>query len=126
MSRPPLDLRGQVFGRLVARKRLPNGRWWCECSCGNWKEVAVDSLRLGRTRSCGCLQRQAASNNASRRSASISGEAVEQWLKQSPPAQRRVLEVLSKSGKAARPAERDAFKAALRLLYLAATGKEKP
>lgn len=57
-----IDLTGQRFGRLVAERlykgaRNTNGAVWiCECDCG--MEVAVPSsrLRLGKTKSCGCLR----------------------------------------------------------------------
>lgn len=66
------DLTGRRFGRLVAIKRVEdliteNGnvftRWLCQCDCGN--EVVVLSSALTReerpTKSCGCLQREWAS-----------------------------------------------------------------
>lgn len=31
---------------------------WCRCDCGNEKEVRVNSLRTGNTKSCGCLTRE--------------------------------------------------------------------
>jgi hypothetical protein len=38
-----LDLTGQRFGKLVARRKAPSrsGKtyWLCECDCGNWKEI---------------------------------------------------------------------------------------
>ena len=57
------DLTGQTFGRLTAleptEKRKSNKVVWrCECSCGNYKEVATDQLTGGMVRSCGCLSRE--------------------------------------------------------------------
>lgn len=36
-------------------------RWLCRCACGVEREVAEQSLTSGRTRSCGCLQRETSS-----------------------------------------------------------------
>jgi len=54
----PLDLAGQIFGRLTARRRVLRGRkgfWFCDCSCGLTAVVEVSKLRSGHTKSCGCL-----------------------------------------------------------------------
>ena len=54
-----LDLTGQRFGKLVARRwNGETGReghvWECLCDCGNTKSVATTNLRRGRVKSCGC------------------------------------------------------------------------
>ena len=60
------DKTGQTFGRLKVLYRTensPNHRhavWMCECICGALKTVDSQSLRTGRTRSCGCLQKEEA------------------------------------------------------------------
>jgi hypothetical protein len=53
------DISGQVFGYLTVLRE--NGRtkrnlvrWLCQCECGNQITVDGQSLRLGRTKSCGC------------------------------------------------------------------------
>ncbi len=51
-----LNLENQQFERLVAKKRLPGGKWFCHCECGNDVIVSTGSLRNGDTRSCGCLK----------------------------------------------------------------------
>lgn len=45
-----LENRGIIKGRTCFR---------CECECGNIKTVRSDHLRSGRTKSCGCLWREA-------------------------------------------------------------------
>ncbi len=50
------DLKGQTFGRLMAVKRLPGGRWFCRCRCGGETVVRVKHLLYGKVRSCGCLK----------------------------------------------------------------------
>ena len=58
------DLTDKRFGRLVALHEglvsyTANGRprrtWTCVCDCGNVKDIRVDALTSGRTKSCGCL-----------------------------------------------------------------------
>lgn len=60
-----IDLTGLVFGRLTVvceadkRNKAGSVHWKCVCSCeGKIIEVASRSLRVGTTKSCGCLQRE--------------------------------------------------------------------
>ena len=65
---PIIDLTGQRFGRLTVVSRAenyvsPTGksrhlRWDCICDCGNKCTVYGDALKAGRTKSCGCLQKE--------------------------------------------------------------------
>lgn len=60
-----MDLVGRTFGRLTVLARgdnTPRGqaRWLCKCVCGKTLVVMGWSLKSGRTRSCGCLQRELA------------------------------------------------------------------
>lgn len=62
----PIDLAGQRFGRLTALLRVSTaGRsiWLCECDCGESCEIRANDLRMGRTRSCGCLRREINADN---------------------------------------------------------------
>lgn len=63
-----VDLAGQRFGRLIAVEQAPNkgGRtaWMCRCDCGNNTITSSNSLRCGRTTSCGCVRRERASNQS--------------------------------------------------------------
>lgn len=66
MGRPLIvDLDGQQFGRLTVIARAPNRSrkvyWLCMCECGNLTEVQTFDLLGGKTRSCGCYQRERAS-----------------------------------------------------------------
>lgn len=61
----PLDITGQRFGRLMAIKRTDEKdkwnrcyMWECKCDCGEVCTVAVDQLRNGFVKSCGCLARE--------------------------------------------------------------------
>ena len=66
------NLTNKKFGRLTVLQQAddhikPNGvhvaMWECLCECGNKDTVIVsgEQLRSGRTQSCGCLQREKAS-----------------------------------------------------------------
>ncbi len=67
------DLTGMVFGRLTVEGRgedyvSPKGnhvvRWRCKCECGNTNLVQTVSLLRGKSKSCGCLQKELASEKA--------------------------------------------------------------
>lgn len=73
------DLTGQKFGRLTVIKRGPNSKsrntqWWCLCDCQIDKSQEEQKLTLvignnlirGITKSCGCLQREIASETHSK------------------------------------------------------------
>lgn len=59
-----LDISGQQFGRLIAIKFISfiNGKavWECRCDCGKFCTVRAGDLKSGRTKSCGCLNREMA------------------------------------------------------------------
>lgn len=60
------DLTEQRFGRLVAKykcnyKKGNKYPWHCICDCGNEVDVRTQDLTRGKTQSCGCLQREKAS-----------------------------------------------------------------
>ncbi len=51
------------FGRLIAiepthKRKGSNIIWKCKCDCGCYKEVPINYLTLGYTKSCGCLQKE--------------------------------------------------------------------
>lgn len=58
------DLTGMRFGRLIALKRIgtdcQGSVWQCKCDCGKVCDVGQHLLRTGKTRSCGCLQKELA------------------------------------------------------------------
>lgn len=58
-----IDLTGQQFGRWTVLQRAENtatgtARWLCRCSCGKERSVISQSLRLGRSTSCGCFHNE--------------------------------------------------------------------
>lgn len=59
-----INLKGKVFGRLTVlslhpeRGRRGQLKWNCQCSCGNKHIVTGESLRSGKSKSCGCLLRE--------------------------------------------------------------------
>ena len=63
------DLSGATFSRLDVLYRgenhiTPNGTkmttWVCLCICGNLSTIRASQLKSGKTRSCGCLQKEIA------------------------------------------------------------------
>lgn len=55
-----IDETGKKYGKLTVISQTENRefgsvKWLCKCDCGNYCEVAGDSLRQGQTQSCGCL-----------------------------------------------------------------------
>jgi hypothetical protein len=55
-----IDLMGQWFGHYRVLNREPSkggsAMWRCRCDCGEERIVRGDSLRCGKSRSCGCMQ----------------------------------------------------------------------
>lgn len=67
--KPLINLLGRRFGRLtVVSRSYPNRRgaavWLCACDCGGQKITTGILLTRGYSQSCGCLQRQRASQSA--------------------------------------------------------------
>lgn len=65
MAKRRIDITGQRFGMLTVIKEVEpkkySRRWLCKCDCGNETVVYMSSLRSGNTKSCGCLQKEKAS-----------------------------------------------------------------
>ncbi len=60
-----IDSTGVKFGRLLVLYRVENDKhkkaqWFCQCDCGCTCISAGSDLRTGHTKSCGCLQEEAA------------------------------------------------------------------
>lgn len=61
MARPPLDLTGNKYGRLIpletVAERSNSGSvlWKCQCECGGFVNARASHLRSGAIKSCGCL-----------------------------------------------------------------------
>jgi len=57
------DLTNKRFGRLIVIEysHTDNNRkahWFCKCNCGNIVKVGTGNLKNGKTKSCGCLQKE--------------------------------------------------------------------
>ena len=65
------NLIGRRFGRYVVVREINpdkngNRRMLCKCDCGNEREVLLNSLVNGTSRSCGCLQKEIATKVSSK------------------------------------------------------------
>ena len=87
-----IDETGKRFGRLVVLKRSDHRinsakdkriHWVCKCDCGKIVDVRGASLRIGRTRSCGCLHEDimSARHSKSRPVLLIEDEWIKPYLK---------------------------------------------
>ena len=64
LSMKKIDRVGKIYGRLTVIKQVESkvektrvrNYWYCECSCGGNTIVMADSL--GKTKSCGCLNKE--------------------------------------------------------------------
>jgi hypothetical protein len=75
------ELIGDRFGRLVVISRADNAangaaRWLSQCDCGGTTISVGASLRRGTSKSCGCLQREAAAKNAEAARAVLNNDGV--------------------------------------------------
>lgn len=51
-----IPLEGQKFGWLTVLKYIGNGKYRCQCDCGNVVDVLGDNIKSGHTTSCGCAK----------------------------------------------------------------------
>lgn len=66
------NLIGNQYGRLTVigyagTNKYHRSMWKCVCTCGNSKIVNSNSLQQGRTRSCGCLDKETHINHPNRK-----------------------------------------------------------
>lgn len=61
-----IDITGNVYGRWTVLKRRSTKErrpyWICRCICGNEKAIEGQSLKSGRSKSCGCLNSELSSD----------------------------------------------------------------
>jgi hypothetical protein len=61
-----IDITGNKYSRLTVIERgeslSKKTRWKCLCDCGNTTVVSGHYLKSGRTKSCGCYQKEVTSN----------------------------------------------------------------
>jgi hypothetical protein len=84
VTRQPIDLTGQRFGRLVAvrivgRDRYRRVQWACVCDCGRKSIATTEVLRQGKTRSCGCLMAETRVENGHKRTEQLKRYASKYW-----------------------------------------------
>lgn len=75
-----IDLTGKRFGRLVVieeadiKDKFHRTMWKCKCDCGNEIIVPYQRLKLGQTRSCGCLAHESLVKRNIRHGDSVRGK----------------------------------------------------
>ena len=62
------NLSGKTFTKLIvlnfhSKDKCGKSKWLCKCDCGNEKIIVSSSLKDGKTKSCGCLQKISASTH---------------------------------------------------------------
>lgn len=60
-----IDITGNTYNRLTVINRIANSlgkktSWLCKCECGSFSTVYGQYLKSGRTKSCGCYQKEQA------------------------------------------------------------------
>lgn len=83
------NLIGQRFGRLLVlsldeSSRWRNIKWLCLCDCGNHPIIARSGLTTGKTKSCGCFQRERARDCNIKHGCAPKGNAMREykiWIK---------------------------------------------
>lgn len=81
------DLTGQRFGRLMVISKTTSNKyrqsmWLCRCDCGTEKTILGLSLKHGKTTSCGCRNREVASERFTTHGHTRGGRTLEyqSWL----------------------------------------------
>ena len=75
-----IDLTGQKFGRLTvinkSEKRNASGQvyWNCLCDCGKECTICGTSLRIGKTKSCGCYNLEKTAERGRNRLEDLTGQ----------------------------------------------------
>ena len=66
-----LEIAGERYGRLTAVRRVASkgGKtfWLFRCTCGTAKEIVLDNVRSGNTKSCGCYNKEQFTTHGHRR-----------------------------------------------------------
>lgn len=80
-----IDLTGKKFGRLYVNSpyKLIDGDlyWNCTCDCGVEKKVKGVSLRIGKTKSCGCYNKEIISKRSSEKTKIGYDVGINKWRK---------------------------------------------
>ena len=72
------DLVDKIFGRWKVIEYVGNSKWLCECQCKDKtrKSVHEKSLKMGTSKSCGCLRREI---NSAGKLEDLSGKVFGYW-----------------------------------------------
>ena len=93
------DLSGNIYGRLTVirptKKRSGSKIMWeCLCTCGSKKLIQTDSLTGGKTKSCGCIQRETVAKNGRERKSDYLGKVFGKLTVLEDTGERRSRQIL--------------------------------
>lgn len=71
-----IDLTGQRYGRLVAKRFISRDKWLWQCDCGNTTIARASSVKKGETVSCGCYQKESRRSDAARQFGHVDGTSL--------------------------------------------------
>lgn len=54
MARVNRNIQGHRYSKLKVLRYVGDGKWLCQCDCGNQSTPSVNALQCGKARSCGC------------------------------------------------------------------------
>lgn len=62
-----INILGEKFNYWEVLEYSKNSKWTCRCECGTIRQISGSNLRLGKSKSCGCMQKMQNSENAIKR-----------------------------------------------------------
>lgn len=79
-----IDITGRRFGRWTVLEYEGNrngGSWYsCKCDCGTIKSTTYDRLKLGQSKSCGCLASEMRIKRNLKHGQCARGKETREWL----------------------------------------------
>jgi hypothetical protein len=78
------NLTGRMFSRWTvigeSKNRGNRPYWKCKCSCGNYKDVCATQLKLGFSKSCGCLSSELTVKRTTTHGQTLGGQKSQEYI----------------------------------------------